>query len=494
MTLEAGGGSRRRGSVGRGGPVERGESWSMTLHGLARAVGGGRIAGAGDTRVTGVSIDSRSIAPGDLFVAVRGARFDGHRFVAEALAAGGAAALVGEAAALGTPSAPGLVVDDPLRALQTLARHVRRASGARVVAVTGSVGKTTTKELAAALLAARYRVFRNRGNLNNHVGLPLSLLELRTRPEVAVVELGMSGPGEIRRLVDVAEPDLRVWTNVAEAHAEFFPSIEAIADAKAEILTGAARDTVVVANAADRRVMRRVAGFPGRVVTFGIDVEAQVAADRVEDLGLDGMGARLRTPVGTAAVRTRLLGRGNLANVLAAVGVAVTLDVPLAEAVERAAAVEASPGRGRIFRLAGGVVVIDDSYNASPLAVETALATLARGPRAARRVAVLGEMLELGVRSADLHRSAGRAAAAAGAGLLLTVGGDPARALGRAAVDAGVSPAGVVHCESSEEAAARAAALVRDGDVVLVKGSRGVGTERVVTRLRADRAAPTERD
>ena len=464
----------------------------MTLVELAAAVASARISGAGGTRATGVSIDSRSLRPGDLFVAIRGARFDGHRFVGDALARGAAAVVVSDAAALGTPPAPGVVVDDTLHALQALARRVRRDSGARVVAVTGSVGKTTTKELSAALLEARYRVFRNRGNLNNHIGLPLSLLELRTRPEVAVVELGMSGPGEIRRLVEIAEPDVRVWTNVGEAHAEFFPSIEAIADAKAEILTGASRDAVVVANAADDRVMRRVAGFPGRVVTFGIDVEAEVSASGVEDLGLDGVRARLRTPVGAAPVRTRLLGRGNLANVLAAVGVALSFDVPLAAAVERAAAVEAPPHRGRIHRLAGGVAVIDDSYNSSPLALETALATLARG-RAGRRVAVLGEMLELGARSEHLHRAAGRAAAAAGVGLLLTVGGESARALGLAAVEAGAAEAGVLHCETSEEAASRAATSIRDGDVVLVKGSRGVRTDRVVTRLCADRSAGRER-
>ena len=469
-----------------------GESWSMTLRELAAALASRRISGAGGTRATGVSIDSRSLRPGDLFVAIRGARFDGHRFVADAVARGAAAAVVSDAAALGTPPAPGIVVADTLRALQALARRVRRDSGARVVAVTGSVGKTTTKELSAALLETRYRVFRNRGNLNNHIGLPLSLMELRTRPEVAVVELGMSGPGEIRRLVEIAEPDVRVWTNVGEAHAEFFPSIEAIADAKAEILTGASPDAVVVANAADDRVMRRVAGFPGRVVTFGVDVEAEVSASGVEDLGLDGVRARLRTPVGAAPVRTRLLGRGNLANVLAAVGVALSFDVPLAAAVERAAAVEAPPHRGRIHRLAGGVAVIDDSYNSSPLALETALATLARG-RAGRRVAVLGEMLELGARAEDLHRAAGRAAAAAGVGLLLTVGGESARALGRAAVEAGAPAAGVLHCETAEEAASRAAASVRDGDVVLVKGSRGVRTDRVVTRLCADRAAGSER-
>ncbi len=470
-----------------------GESWSMTLDGLARAVGGRRIAGAGGIRAAGVSIDSRSLRPGDLFVAIRGARFDGHRFVADALAGGAAGAIVSDAAALGTPPAPGIVVDDTLRALQALARRVRRDSGARVVAVTGSVGKTTTKELTAALLETRYRVFRNRGNLNNHVGLPLSLLELRARPEVAVVELGMSGPGEIRRLVEIAEPDVRVWTNVAEAHAGFFPSIEAIADAKAEILTGASPDAVLVANAADRRVMRRVAGFPGRVVTFGVDAEADVSADGVEELGLDGVRARLRTPAGSAAVRTRLLGRGNLANVAAAVAVALTLGVPLAAAVERASAVEAPPHRGRIHKLAGGLVVIDDSYNSSPLAVETALAALSHAGRAGRRVAVLGEMLELGARAEDLHRAAGRAAAAAGVGLLLTVGGGPARALGLAAVEAGADAAGVVHCGTSEEAAARAAALIRDDDVVLVKGSRGVRTDLVVTRLCAGRSAGRER-
>ncbi len=469
-----------------------GESWSMTLDELAAAAGGRCGAAAGATRALGVSIDSRSLRPGDLFVAIRGDRFDGHRFVADALAGGAAGALVSDAAALGAPPAPGIVVDDTLRALQALARRVRRDSGARVVAVTGSVGKTTTKELTAALLETRYRVFRNRGNLNNHVGLPLSLLELRTRPEVAVVELGMSGPGEIRRLVEIAEPDVRVWTNVGEAHAEFFPSIEAIADAKAEILTGASPGAVVVANAADDRVMRRVAGFPGRVVTFGVGVEADVSASGVEDLGLDGVRARLRTPVGAAPVRTRLLGRGNLANVLAAVGVALSFDVPLAAAVERAAAVEAPPHRGRIHRLAGGVAVIDDSYNSSPLALAAALAALARAG-GGRRVAVLGEMLELGARAGDLHRAAGRAAAAAGVGLLLTVGGDPARTLGRAAVAAGADAAGVVHCGTSEEAAARAAAAVRDGDVVLVKGSRGVRTDRVVTRLCADRAAGSER-
>ena len=462
------------------------ERLPVTLGDLVRAVGGRLMAGAPKTTIRGFSIDSRSLSPGDLFIAIRGDRFDGHAFVADALGQGACGAVVSDAAALGSSPAIGVVVDDTVRALQALARHIRRASNARVVAITGSVGKTTTKELTAAVLEARYRVFRNRGNLNNHIGLPLSLLELRARPEIAVVELGMNGPGEISRLVDIAEPELRVWTNVAEVHAEFFPTIEKIADAKAEILEGATSDTVVVANAADDRVMTRVSGFRGRVATFGVGVEAEVRATEVEDLGLDGTRAQLRTPVGTTAVTTPLLGRGNLANVLAAVTVALQLHVPLGAIAERVAAVDAPPHRGQIRRLAHGVVVVDDSYNSSPLAVATALETLSGDRRVGRRVAVLGEMLELGARADALHRATGRAAAAAGLGLLLTVGGDAARVLGAAAVEAGMSADRVIHCEGSEEAARRLAVMMQAGDVVLVKGSRDVRTDLVVAHLEAE--------
>ena len=428
----------------------------VTLGDLAQAVGGTVVAGATETPIDGFSIDSRSLRRGDLFVAIRGDHFDGHTFVADALGRGACGAIVRDAAALGSSPAIGVVVDDTVRALQALGRYIRRASHARVVAITGSVGKTTTKELTAALLGERYRVFRNRGNLNNHIGLPLSLLELRTQPEVAVVEFGMNGPGEISRLVEIAEPELRVWTNVAEVHAAFFPSIAKIADAKAEILEGATPDTIVVANAADDLVMARVSGFPGRVATFGIGVEADVTATEVEDLGLDGTRALVQTPVGGTPVTTPLLGRGNLANVLAAVTVALQLQVPLAAIPDRVAAVDPPPHRGQIHRLARGVVVVDDSYNSNPLAVVTALETLSRDRRVGRRVAVLGEMLELGGRADALHRETGRAAAAAGLGLLLTVGGDAARVLGAAAVEAGLPDNRVIHCEGERGGGAAA--------------------------------------
>jgi UDP-N-acetylmuramoyl-tripeptide--D-alanyl-D-alanine ligase len=455
---------------------------SVTLGDLARAIDGRVVAGASGTPIVGFSIDTRSLRPGDLFIAIQGDRFDGHAFVADALGRGACGALVSDATVLGLAPVA-VVVNDTVRALQELGRYIRRASHARVVAVTGSAGKTTTKELIAAILRARYRVCRSFGNLNNHIGLPISLLELHTRPEVAVVEFGMNRPGEISRLVEIAEPELRVWTNVAEVHAEFFSSIEAIADAKAEVLEGATKDTVVVANAADRRVMARVAGFLGRVVTFGVEVEADVTTNAVEDRGLDGIRALVRTPVGDMRVITPLLGRGNLANVLAAIGVAVDFQVPLAEIAERITGVEAPPHRGRIHRLAEGVVLVDDSYNSNPAAVKTALETLSRDGRGGRRVAVLGEMLELGARAEALHRATGRVVAAAGVGLLVTVGGDTVRVLGTAAVEAGMPVDRVVHYEDSEEAAARIIGLLRGDDIVLVKGSRGVRTDLIVARL-----------
>ena len=213
----------------------------------------------GEREISGFSIDTRTFAPGDLFVAIRGDRFDGNAYVIEAVGKGAVGAIVSDAALAGARRAGGdtaVVVPDTVAALQTLANRVRRDSGAAVVAVTGSAGKSTTKEITAEFLAARYTVFRNRGNLNNHIGLPLSLLELRTKPDIGVLELGMNHSGEISALVKIAEPEVRVWTNVGPAHLEFFGTVEAIAEAKAEILEGADKDSLLVANADDDLVMR----------------------------------------------------------------------------------------------------------------------------------------------------------------------------------------------------------------------------------------------
>jgi len=457
---------------------------------VANATRGRVVRGEPATAVGRVSIDSRSLEPGDFFVAIAGETFDGHRFVSDATRRGAIGAMVHQAPVspeAGTAT-PALViqVDDTTRALQDLARDVRRRSGAIVVAITGSAGKTTTKEVVAEFLSARFPVFRNKGNLNNHIGLPLSLLQLRSRPQIAVVELGMNHPGEIRTLVGIAEPEVRVWTNVGDAHLGFFDSADAIADAKAEILENGTASHVLVGNANDSRVMERARRFAGKVVTFGIDVDADVRGSSVIHRGVDGMEALVTAAGQEARLRTPLLGLGNLSNVLAAIAVGLHFEIPLDDMVARAATLMPAYHRGEVLRLPGGVTLIDDSYNSSPAALGRALETMATATGSARKVGVLGEMLELGEFSEQLHREAGRRAAEAGLDLLIGVGGSVAAAMTAEAVRAGMPERCVWHVSLKEQAADLALRHVRAGDLVLVKGSRGIGTDLVVERLKGE--------
>ena len=380
--------------------------------------------------IGGVSIDTRTLRAGDVYIAIIGERLDGHRFVGEALRAGASGLVVSDPSSVPPDLDPAVAVvqvDDTTRALQRLAKHIRRASGAQVVAITGSAGKTTTKEITADLLGARYRVFRNQGNFNNHIGLPLSLLELRHGPEIAVVELGMNHAGEIRVLVDLAEPDVRVWTLVAEVHSAFFASLDAIADAKAEILEGATPQSLVVANAADPLVMARVRPAPARLARPSESACLPTCRPPdVIDRGLAGTRATVTAPSGTAVVDVPLLGRGHLANALAAMAVAGDYGVPIGAMVERLAATRPAPRRGEVWRLASGVTLVDDSYNSNPRALQRTLEAVAAERECQRRLAVLGEMLELGGQAVALHEACGRAAAHAGLTHLVTVGGAPA--------------------------------------------------------------------
>jgi UDP-N-acetylmuramoyl-tripeptide--D-alanyl-D-alanine ligase len=489
------------GPVGFGGPegtngASRRPEIRLTADWVSRAMSGVARPAGRDCEFSGVSIDTRTLAPGELFVAIRGSRFDGADFIDAAIGAGAAGVVIErgrfrepvvESKGQAGTSAVVIEVADALGALQALARSIRRESGARVVAITGSAGKTTTKEVTAEFLAPRYRVMRNRGNLNNHIGLPLSLIDLRQRPDVAVVELGMNHAGEISTLVHIAEPEVRVWTNVGEAHLGFFSSVEGIADAKSEILEGATASTLLVANADDDRIGRRISRFAGRVVTFGITSDADVRATSVRGRGIDGTEAVVTTPRGSFGLATPLIGYGNLANILAAAAVAIEFDVPLPAIAERAARLTPPAHRGEVLRLADGIVVIDDSYNANPTATARALDVLADATAQSRRVAVLGEMLELGDRSVALHEDIGRAAALLKVDSLVAIGGPSARALSEAATAAGMSRGRVRYFATSEEAADAVAGIVEPGDLVLVKGSRGIRTDRVVERLKVER-------
>jgi UDP-N-acetylmuramoyl-tripeptide--D-alanyl-D-alanine ligase len=485
-------------TVGEGGPEQ--PALRLSAGWVAGLMRGAVTSGDVEREFGDVSIDTRTLKGGDLYIGVRGERFDGADFAGDAIAAGAAGVVVprgrsgsglkrGATASGAQPARDAVVieVDDTTAALQDLAHGIRKASGTKVVAITGSAGKTTTKEVTSEFLEARYRVVRNRGNFNNHIGLPLSLIALRQRPDLAVVELGMNHSGEISTLVRVAEPDVRVWTNVGEAHLGFFASLDAIADAKAEILESATATTLLVSNADDSRISARTSAFRGRVVTFGIDHDADVRATAIVDRGVDGMSARVTARRGVVDITTPLIGRSNLANILAAVAVAEEFGVPLEEVKSRAAKLRPAAHRGEIVRLAGDITVVDDSYNANPTATKQALDVLTAAA-ASRRVAVIGEMLELGERSRELHEGVGRAAAKAGVALLFAVGGAPAKALADGAIAAGMPAASVRYFETSDEAAGAVVAQVKTGDLVLVKGSRGVKTDRVVERLKAERS------
>jgi UDP-N-acetylmuramoyl-tripeptide--D-alanyl-D-alanine ligase len=450
---------------------------------VARVTGGHLAAGPADRVFDSVSIDSRTTRAGALFVALRGERFDGHRFVDEARHRGATGLLV-ETPPPDPLGASVVVVADTLRGLQALARHVRRDSGATVVAITGSAGKTTTKEIAADLLSLRYRVHRSRGNFNNQVGLPLSLLELRGGQDIAVVELGMNHPGEIRTLVGIAEPQIRVWINVGDAHIGQFGTREAIAEAKAEVLEGADPSTLLVANADDPLVMAHASRFAGRRVTFGEAAGAEVRAIGVVDHGFDGTVADVTTREGRLHLRVPLPGRVHLSNVLGAAAVAIELGVPLAGIESAVAALLPVTRRGASTRLASGTRVVDDSYNASPIAVEAALQALAATGTSGRRVAVLGEMLELGDESRRMHERCGAAAAAARVDELVVIGGAHADALVEGAVAAGL-PAARVHrfADSATAAPLVAGHIVAAGDLVLVKGSRGTRMDVIADAL-----------
>lgn len=451
--------------------------------GLAAGTPGGRlVSGSADRVFDTVSIDSRTLAPGALFIALRGERFDGHRFIDAALAAG-AAGVMSEIPMRVDSSVAFVLVEDTLKALQSMARDVRRRSGVRVVAITGSTGKTSTKEMAAELLSARGSVFRNVGNLNNHIGLPLSLLELRHGPDMAVVELGMNQAGEIRTLVHLAEPDVRVWTNVGDAHFGFFGSREDIARAKAEILEAAPASTLLVANADDPLVMEKIRAWPHRRVLFGESEAADVRAVRVTDRGFDGTHADIEISAGSFAMRVPLPGRGQLMNALAATAVALDFGVAPDIIPERIAALRPVGRRGAVTRFRNGSILVDDSYNASPVAMQMMLTALALTPASGRRVAVLGEMLELGDEALEFHRACGVAAARAGADLVVAVGGPAADGFAAGAASAGLDAAQVLRFSDSATAADALARLVAAGDVVLVKGSRGTRTDLVADRL-----------
>lgn len=455
----------------------------MTAAEVARCVAGA-VDGEAGLVITGAEVDSRLLDPGDLFVALPGERRDGHDFVAEAMGRG-AAALVKEDVVLAPPP-PGralIRVPDPLAAYWRLARHERTGSGWTVCAVTGSVGKTTVKEFIATLLAPHRATGRTSGNRNNTLGLPAQLLSQPDDIDVFVAETGMSRPGELDVLGGILQPiAVLVYTRIAPAHTEFLGGLDGVVAAKAELLAHLDRSGTLVINDEDPRQRELVAPEGTLVLRFGGSGDVQ--ARDMEDRGLLGTSFELVTPAGMAPVRLELPGRHQAQNLLAAAAAAHALGLDADQIAAGVASLRAAPHRGRLFRCGDGVTVVDDSYNASPVATEIMLDLLAVSD--GRRVAVLGEMYELGDLSDSAHRAVGERAARA-CDLLVAVGGEAARLMADAARRSNC--ASVLEAESAEQAARVVGSLLQPGDVVLVKGSRGVGLDRTVAELVGEEAA-----
>ena len=464
----------------------------MNLTLAEAAIGAGAVleapasaANAGALVVSGYSIDSRTVAAGDLFFAVRGERLDGHDFVAAAIARGAVAAVVSRARVATLPdvalAAPLLITEDPHIALQALAAHVRRRWGRRVVAVTGSAGKTTTKEAIATALSAKFNVLKSQGNFNNAFGLPLQLLRLTPEHEIAVIEIGMNHPGEIAALARICAPEWGVVTNVGTAHIENFPDGQAgIARAKLELIDELPSAGVAFLNCDDPYLSQFGRDFHGRSVYFG---SGPCADPRILEIAedLDGLHVKYRAGEREGHLTLNLLGAHNASNVMAGLAVALEAGVELDAAIAALETLTAGDKRGEVIEI-NGATILNDCYNSNPEALRSMICTLAARP-AKRRILVAGEMLEMGEQGPTLHAEAGRAAAEAGIDMVAGVQGN-AEHLASAACKGGVASLFL----PDAEAASRWLKLnLRKGDVVLVKGSRGVHLERVIEALTRQR-------
>jgi UDP-N-acetylmuramoyl-tripeptide--D-alanyl-D-alanine ligase len=463
----------------------------MDIIRIAEIVGGALIrsgpsAGPGPSRAAvTVSTDTRTLGPGDLFFALRGESHDGHAFLAQASGRGAMGAVVSQVPDHSPATLCLVVVPDTLRALQDLAAHVRRESRAKVIAITGSCGKTTTKEMVSAMAEGAGAVVATRGNENNHIGLPLTLLRAGADTDFIVAEMGCNHWGEIALLTALADPDVGLVTCVAATHTEFLGDLEGVARAKSELFTGMRPDSTSVVNLDDPRV-RRMALRSRRRLTYtagsGEEADVRLLAAGLEP---DGSGQRLSMRVAGRDIDLRLAlpGRHNAANAAAAAAAALAAGLGVDRIAEGLEKVRPLKGRGGVH--VGRFVIVDEAYNASPAAVTAALENLAAMPAQGKRLAVLGDMLELGERSVQYHEDAGREAAAR-ADRLVAVGRF-AEPMAEGARSAGMDRAAVLSCAHARDAveAMRARPMVFEGDVVLVKGSRAVKMEIIVDYLLA---------
>jgi UDP-N-acetylmuramoyl-tripeptide--D-alanyl-D-alanine ligase len=478
--------------------------WTASQIAAALGVASPTGLGAGD-ELAGVSIDSRTVNAGELFVAIHGPRHDGHDHLAGAFERGAVAAVVARERFAGLPEEIQrrvFSVDDTLAALHRLAARaceIWRAAkpGRRIGAVAGSVGKTTTKEILAALVGARLRVLKTQGNLNNEYGLPLTLLQVEDDHEAIVLEMGMSHRGELARLAQIARPDVGVITRVAVEHLEFFESIDEIALAERELIENLPwPNATAVLNADDERVAKFHEVAHGPVIWFGTESSAsrknglciELRAENIKERGIDGSAFDFVSPVGRARLELPLLGRHNVMNAVAALAAASVWGVGAADAKKVFPALVPADKRGEVVRFAEGFTVINDTYNSSPTALNALAELLATTPGYRRKILAAGEMRELGASSAELHRECGTAVAGQKRiDWIVGVTGAAAEFVG-AAVKAGHQNSRAKYFEDSVEAGKFFAEFVEPGDLLLLKGSRGVKMEKILDAIDATHA------
>ncbi len=460
---------------------------SITIEEVLRATGGRLLQGEERAFFQGISTDSRMVGEGELFIALKGPRFDGHHFALKALEkkAGGVVIeedKTGDIRWNGYRPKTVIVVKDTLRALGDLARERRRRYRIPVVALTGSNGKTTTKEMISACLETTFPILKTRENLNNLIGLPLTLLNLTEKERVVILEMGMNVPGEIRRLTEIAEPDVGLITNIQIVHLEGVGSLERVREEKGELFRRMRRDGTILVNQNDPHVIDLASEFSGQKITFGVEKSADVMAKEIRLRGAEGTSFKLILEGEEIEVNLPLLGRHFVPNALSAIAVASLFGIEVKKAKEALERFRPFPMRMEIIHLEGGKTLINDAYNANPRSMELALETLAEIKGKGRAIAVLGDMLELGDFTEEAHRQIGEKVEELSIDLLLTMG-EKAPLVVESAVRHGFEPKRTRVMESHSEAISILKEVVQEGDWILIKGSRRMAMEKIVEGL-----------
>jgi UDP-N-acetylmuramoyl-tripeptide--D-alanyl-D-alanine ligase len=459
----------------------------LTAREILAPIKGKLLRGSRDRSFSGISTDSRTLRKGQLFWALKGETFDGHDFVKEAIKKGAAAVVVDKDWGADLPAnarASLIRVPDTLKAFGDLARRWRRRFKARVTAITGSGGKTTTKEMASAILSLEGATLKNEGNFNNLIGLPLSLFQLQKSHRYAVLEMGMNRPGEIGRLTEIADPDIGLITNVGQAHLEGVGSIEGVARAKVELLNKMAPRALAILNGDDRVLMQAAAAFRKKPVTFGQGLQSTVRAGKIRNLGREGFSFDIHWKGKPFSVRLRVPGFHNVYNALAAAAIGLSLDLSTDRIQEGLSGFEGIPGRFKVVPLPDGSILIDDTYNSNPSSLRLSLESLtALVPQGRKVIVGLGEMLELGGATEAGHVEAGARVADAEADWLVVLG-DHAPEIIRGAVDKGFPKKRAIHVKNHKEMGSKILEIMKPGDLVFLKASRRIGLEQVAERLR----------